>query len=289
VCGRWPEEKRSRAGALSLLAALLFAAAACTGRSEQDGHGAKQEEERTVALRIVYDNYPDHPDLQTDWGFACVVQGFEKTILFDTGANGEILLSNMKAVDVSPEDVDVVVLSHVHGDHTGGLETFLGRKSGVEVFMPASFPERIKARARETGARVVAVDEPVTICEGVHSTGEMGEQIKEQALVLRTSEGLAVITGCAHPGIVEMVKRATELGPEPVHLVMGGYHLLHEPSQTIRSVIAMFREIGVRNVAPCHCSGDETRRMMKEAFGKGYLPAGAGTALVLHRQGEQGE
>ncbi len=91
-------------------------------------------------MTIVYDNYQSDPDLRTDWGFGCVVDGFAKTILFDTGTSGQILLSNMSKLQIDPQDIDVVVLSHIHGDHTGGLAAFLDQNAQVTVFAPQSFP-----------------------------------------------------------------------------------------------------------------------------------------------------
>ena len=78
---------------------------------------------------------------------------------------------------------------------------------------------------KQTGADTVGVEEPVQICKNVHTTGEMGVQIKEQALILDTSKGLVVITGCAHPGIVDIVKKAKEVVKKDIDLVFGGFHL----------------------------------------------------------------
>ncbi len=68
-------------------------------------------------LSVVYNNVPLKAGLQTAWGFACLVELPDRTVLFDTGGNGSVLLSNMKAMGFSPEEVDAVVLSHLHGDH----------------------------------------------------------------------------------------------------------------------------------------------------------------------------
>jgi len=232
-----------------------------------------------VAICIVYDNYAYDPELQAAWGFACVIQGYEKTILFDTGGNGRKLLSNMNKVGIDPRDIDVVVLSHNHGDHTGGLGDFLSRNANVTVFAPASFPKRFTDGVRRAGAEVVAISKPQAICKGVSSVGEMGRWIREQSLCLGTREGLVVITGCAHPGIVAIAEKAKELHGMPLHLVMGGFHLFGPFGRQLRSVADGLKEAGVRNVAPCHCSGNRARRMMKEIFGDHYLPSGVGTYI----------
>lgn len=72
--------------------------------------------------------------------FSCLIEGLDKTILFDTGGNGDILLANMQRLGLDPEDVDAVVLSHIDADHTGGLGAFLARNPDVTVYMPESLP-----------------------------------------------------------------------------------------------------------------------------------------------------
>ena len=69
---------------------------------------------RDLTITVVYDNYSYREGLRTSWGFACVVRGTEKTILFDTGGDASILLSNMKKLSIDPRDIDVIVLSLIH-------------------------------------------------------------------------------------------------------------------------------------------------------------------------------
>jgi len=120
---------------------------------------------------IVYDNNPYDERLKADWGFCCFWEGLEKSIIFDTGANGQILLSNMEKLGIRPEQIDVVVLSHIHRDHTGGLEELLARNSKIEVWLPDFFPSDFKERVRKKGARVVEVDKPREICKGASTSG----------------------------------------------------------------------------------------------------------------------
>jgi 7,8-dihydropterin-6-yl-methyl-4-(beta-D-ribofuranosyl)aminobenzene 5'-phosphate synthase len=91
--------------------------------------------------------------------------------------------------------------------------------------MPRSLPQSVKDPVRIAGARLADVHKPIRICEDVYSTGELGTFIKEESLIIKTSKGLVVITGCAHPGIVNIVKRAKEMLKSDVYLVLGGFHL----------------------------------------------------------------
>jgi 7,8-dihydropterin-6-yl-methyl-4-(beta-D-ribofuranosyl)aminobenzene 5'-phosphate synthase len=211
------------------------------------------------------------------------VEGFEKTVLFDTGGEGDVLLANMDALGFAPGDVDVVVLSHIHGDHVGGLERFLEKNAAVTVYVPASFPASFKEEVGSYGAEVVEVGAACDVCPGVHSTGEVGTSIVEQALVAETPQGMVLITGCAHPGIVGVVGRARELYGDDVHLVMGGFHLRDAGDAELKEVAAAFREMGVRYVGACHCSGERAREVFADEFGERWVEVGVGKIVEPSR------
>ncbi|HEC33647.1 MAG TPA: MBL fold metallo-hydrolase [Chloroflexi bacterium] len=243
-----------------------------------------------VTITILYDNNEYDKRLETTWGFACLVElhpeaggpgGVETTILFDTGGDSVTLLSNMRRLGIDPQDVEVVVISHIHGDHVGGLAGFLEENHAVTVYLPQSFPQSIKEATRETGAELVEVGGPVEICRSVYSTGELGDWIREQSLVIESSQGLVVITGCAHPGVVNIVRQAKELVGGEVYLVLGGFHLGGTSAAEIAAIVEDFRELGVQKVAPCHCSGDVARRLFEEAYGEDFIPAGVGSRLEV--------
>jgi len=234
------------------------------------------------AITILYDNNRFDPRLKTEWGFSCLVRGLGKTILFDTGGDGAALLFNMTQLGIEPAEVDAVVLSHIHGDHTGGLARFLRKKSDVLVHLPASFPESFKKAVRSFGAQVEEVSEAQKLFPGAYTTGELGDGIKEQALALRTKEGLVVLTGCAHPGVVSMVRKAVEITREDrVYLVIGGFHLGGEPASRIESIAKEFRLFSVQKVAPCHCSGEGARKVFRQRFGADCIESGVGVITPL--------
>ena len=241
----------------------------------------KPATQQTITLTVLFDNYPHDERLKTGWGFSCLITGLEKTILFDTGGNGAVLLSNMRTLGVEPGDIDVIVLSHDHHDHTGGLGTFLTENNNVAVFVPVSFPEGFARQVRAGGATVVTVDKPCRICEGAHSTGQLGTRIREQGLCINTANGLFVVTGCAHPGIVDMTEVAGTLSSSGVYGIMGGFHMKGFPEKKIGETIERLKTMGVTVTAPCHCSGDLTRQMMRQSFSGGYVNVGVGAKVQL--------
>lgn len=269
--------------------ASMAAWAVCSRSVEQEkGQRMDQESESTpipgvndLTIKVVYDNNPYADGLGTAWGFACVIIGADKTILFDTGGDGTLLLNNMKKLAIEPNSIDVVVLSHIHGDHTGGLASFLDRNPKPEVYVPISFPRKFKDNVRTYGAKVVEVTEPLKICEGVYSCGQLGTFIKEQSLVIQTKKGLIVVTGCAHPGIVKIVHAARDLVKDDILLVMGGFHLEWATKAKIEKIISAFKQLHVEYVGPCHCTGNKARSLFQKHFGNNYLNVGTGRVITM--------
>lgn len=93
-------------------------------------------------LTIVYDNNPHDNRLETRWGFSCYIQGAEKTILFDVGGEGSVLLSNMEKLKIDPKTMNAIVLSHVHYDHIGGLSYFLKKSKCYRLYATISASKR---------------------------------------------------------------------------------------------------------------------------------------------------
>ncbi|MFP3975633.1 MAG: MBL fold metallo-hydrolase [Dehalococcoidia bacterium] len=271
-----------KAGCLALLVVFLFPLSSCAYYEPSPERTPKQTPATQAALMltIVYDNNDYDQRLETRWGFSCFIKGLEKNVLFDTGADSPTLLSNMEKLDIDPADVDVVVLSHIHGDHVGGLDGFLKENSDVTVYLPESFPSSFKDNVSSSGAEVNEVSKAKKVFGGVYTTGELGSGIKEQSLVVTTEKGMVIVTGCAHPGVVNIVDKARDIVPEePVCLVVGGFHMSSASRAQIQSVIEGFRDLGVMNVAPCHCSGDETRRLFKQEYGENYIESGVGKRI----------
>ncbi len=234
-----------------------------------------------LTIKVVYDNNPYKKELGTAWGFSAFIIGTEKNILFDTGGDSSLLLGNMKKLEIEPNSIDVVVLSHIHGDHTGGLANFLQKNHNIEVFLPESFPKKFKENVQKHGVKIVEVKQPLKICENVYSTGQLGKWIKEQSLIIRTKVGLVVITGCAHPGIVNIVNTVKELMKDDILLVMGGFHLEWATRGKIEKIISAFKQHAVRFVGPCHCTGEKARSLFEKHFGKNYINIGVGKVMTL--------
>jgi 7,8-dihydropterin-6-yl-methyl-4-(beta-D-ribofuranosyl)aminobenzene 5'-phosphate synthase len=246
------------------------------------GESTSAQVSHEVSIVTVFDNCTVNPELATRWGLGAVVMTPSANILFDTGSDGRILLSNMSKLGIRPKAIHKVVISHVHLDHLGGLQEFLSVNSDVEVYIPASFPGSVRESITSSGARYRDISGALQIDKGIFTTGQMGTSLIEQSLVVDTSEGLVVITGCAHPGIVDIIKRAKEVVPNrPVALVMGGFHLGSFSDKELRALIQDFRRWGVRKVAPSHCSGERARAYFQSEYMENYVAGGAGNIVTL--------
>jgi 7,8-dihydropterin-6-yl-methyl-4-(beta-D-ribofuranosyl)aminobenzene 5'-phosphate synthase len=233
-----------------------------------------------LTLTILYDNNPYDARLRTAWGFSALVEVQGGVYLFDAGGDFPTLLENMRVLEIDPATIQAVILSHVHADHVGGLEGLLQEGIQPVVYLPPSFPAGFKRGVSQRTA-VVEVGMGQTIGEAVFTTGELGASIREQALVVKSPQGLVIITGCAHPGVVSIVERAVALFDEPVYLVLGGFHLGDKSETQLESILSAFRRLGVEQVAPCHCTGERAIQMFRDEYGEEFIEAGAGRVIVV--------
>ena len=133
-----------------------------------------------MKVTIIYDNTALRSDLKADWGFSALVESKERKILFDTGANGRILLSNMQKLKIDPKEIKDIFISHLHWDHPGGLSSFLQVNNQVKLWIPSYFPEAKNAK------EVFEVKNPTKLYKGIYSAGEL-EEI-EQSLCIETEK-----------------------------------------------------------------------------------------------------
>jgi len=234
---------------------------------------------RHVSIAIIYDNNPYRKGLETAWGFSCLIKGLAKTILFDTGGDGPLLLRNMKSLGIDPKEIDIVFLSHIHKDHVGGLWHVIERNRKVFVFIPKSFPDSFKKEVKGRRVTLIEVQRPIKVCDGVYSTGEFGTDIKEQSLIIHDERGLVIITGCAHPGLVNVVNRVKDLFREDIFLLVGGFHLGGKSKDELKKIVSALKKAGVYSVGPCHCTGDVAREVLKEEYQKNFINVGVGRVI----------
>jgi 7,8-dihydropterin-6-yl-methyl-4-(beta-D-ribofuranosyl)aminobenzene 5'-phosphate synthase len=236
-------------------------------------------------------------------GLALWLEYGDKRILFDTGASG-MVVKNAEKLGVDLAAADAIVLSHGHCDHTGGLRAALEIAAKAKIYlhpaaleakfsMKSSGPEAIgmpdSARYALQNRELVWTTAPRAICPGLTVTGPvprlnefedvggaffLDEQGRnpdtlpdDQTLFIETPQGLVLICGCAHAGVVNIMSYIAALtGTRQFHAIMGGLHLLHAAGERIARTAAALREFHLRKIGPAHCTGAEVTRNLWQEF-----------------------
>lgn len=235
----------------------------------------------TLSLTVTFNNVGYHPGLETSWGFSCLVEGLDRTLLFDTGGDGNVLLANMERQSIDPGSFNAVFISHMHGDHTGGLDRLLSRNADVDVYLPASASTDFAQAVAARGARVHSIKTATRLFDDAYSSGELGTAPKEQSLVLDTPKGLVIITGCAHPNIVNIVRKVKRQRNKEVYLLMGGFHLLGMDREQLQGIVHDLKQEGVARIAPSHCTGDAAIAMFRQEWGENFVEGGLGAVIKI--------
>ncbi|MCW4014922.1 MAG: MBL fold metallo-hydrolase [Candidatus Bathyarchaeota archaeon] len=268
---------------------------------------------KNVSITVLLEDTKNSakPKLQAKHGLSfCInatVNDKNVKVLMDTGPSPDVLLNNVEQLNVNLEDADVVVLSHGHYDHTGGLIVALKQiKKRVPVIgHPTLFDPKfsmmphlrsIGAPFRRSDVEFVGgvpllVTGSVKIADGITTTGEVPRTtsfeavrgfwtvpdkslvddivIDDQSLIVNVEgKGLVVIAGCAHAGIINTINYAKKItGNSKVHAVLGGFHLISADDKKIQTTVDELEKLDLKFVGPCHCTGKKAVKKMCETFG----------------------
>jgi 7,8-dihydropterin-6-yl-methyl-4-(beta-D-ribofuranosyl)aminobenzene 5'-phosphate synthase len=268
-------------------------------------------------VTILYDAFGESADLTKDWGFSALVEHNGKRILFDTGNNAAIFEHNVKALGVDLTQLDFVVISHRHADHTTGLRYVLSVNPKVIVYVPAdggngfgggpfpetffraddSLPTKMRyfggtepkdltwGKLYDTGTFVL-VNQSTEVSPGIflvrtvsQKTGSL--ELPELTLAIKRTDGLLLVDGCSHAGI-EAILGATSAVDPRTEIVFGGLHLVTTPLVEIDALVENLKtKWKVQRIAPGHCTGEPAFARLRKAYGENYLYAGLGTTVEL--------
>jgi len=266
---------------------------------------------------VVDDAVCDHSPFWGEHGVAFLIETNSGRVLFDTGQSGTVLLHNLNLLDVEPKAINALAISHAHYDHTGGLPALLDQVTGIPLYAhPDLFRERFSRRegplksvglpsereVLEQRLELRLSAEPMEILPGVWTTGEVTDRAEpegrsanhlvhgvegwepdpyrdDMALVLETDEGLVVICGCCHAGLLNTLAHVRRAFGANIITVAGGTHLLHADEAHLRRVIEVLRELDVPWLYLNHCTGLRAYVTLAQAFGEKVAPCPAGTTL----------
>lgn len=238
--------------------------------------GYLELEQSSGSLTILYDNYQYDTDGRAEWGFSCLVETPDKVVLFDTGGEIDILRHNIEAFDVDLSTIDCVVISHEHWDHIGGLEILQSLTPGIPVYVPDGTPYSVKSTIRSLGGECIEAVNATKISDSIAITSTLDGPPREQSLIIRTEEGVILVTGCSHPGVNNLARDAHNIAEKSIRLVIGGFHLGGANESTLDGICDELDEIGVEKVSATHCTGDEAREYFRERYGDNFVESGVG-------------
>jgi len=235
-----------------------------------------------MKISVICDNLA-LKGFKPSWGFSALIETSKgERVLFDTGSSCKVWTHNAKRLGINFDSFQHVFLSHFHWDHIGSALDIAYTTRGKHFLIPDGFSKVYISQLAESGHQVSLVREPYRFSENLISTGGMKTDVKnlyEHSLIVFDGEEYALVVGCAHPGIVEITRRAIELTKKPPYLVIGGFHLFGEDEITVIAVAEELLHLGVKKVAPCHCTGDKNRELFADVFGDLFVDARAGSVI----------
>ncbi len=235
--------------------------------------------EKELKITIVFDNVCGK-GLMCGWGFSCWIEYLGTHFLFDFGPSPKSLSFNIKALSLPYEKLFATFLSHLHIDHTGGLLGLPRRDLLYDLYISDAIDKKSKDNLFRMNIRVLEVSSLKEIRDNVYLSGPLGT-MNEQALFIKTKKGIVVITGCAHPGVVNIARVAKDLLSSKIYLILGGFHLIYTDRGKIEKIGDLLKELSVERIAPCHCSGDLAKKILKDKFSDSFLEVKAGDVIKI--------
>ncbi len=217
------------------------------------------------------------------WGVSFLINN---DILFDTFGKSSVLNSQFKKLSIDVSRIKYIIISHDDWDHISGLWNILERNKNVTVYICPNFNQKIKKKINSYGAKTVEVMDFQKISEGVYSTGEMlcnseGRIIYEQSLILKNRNGQAIITGCAHPGIVSIIEEIRSKFKDSICLLIGGMHLKDKDKNETNEVVSKLRKYNIAKIAPMHCTGRYATRLMEKELKDNFVRIKQGDVINI--------
>lgn len=256
--------------------------------------------------------------LHGEHGLAFLIKTEDGGVLFDTGRSGKLLLHNMDLLEINPQEIGAVVLSHAHIDHTGGLSELLLSNPGLPLYAnPDLFRPRFSYRAGQYQSIGMSIDrneliqladvrlddKPVEVLPGLWTSGEITKRSEQEgrsarhvvpegdgwipdpyqddmSMVMDNLEGLVLICGCCHAGLLNTMAHVQRTFQRNITAVLGGTHLVTADEPSLKHIINILRDsYDVQDFYLNHCTGEYAFAALVNSFGRRLHPCPVGTVL----------
>lgn len=256
---------------------------------------------------ILVENTVPIPGFIGEYGFSALVTVDDKKFLFDTGS-GEALIINASRRNIDLAQVNELVISHGHFDHTGAVLAFLDTAAKKRIyghskmFIPRylvmgdykqgiGIPFKVQ-ELESRNAEIIYTDEFTEIYPNVFLTGEVPRTTDyedvggsfwvesentmvpdliadDMAMVITHPEGLIIISGCAHAGIINTIEYAIQkTGESKILAFIGGTHLMTASEERMTRTIAALQEYDIQKIVACHCTGFNAMVTLRNKLGE---------------------
>ncbi|MDO8991529.1 MBL fold metallo-hydrolase [Daejeonella sp.] len=276
-------------------------------------------QEQPARITILYDAFGKASPLKRGWGYSALVEYAGKRVLFDTGGDNDKFAYNVKALGLDLSRLDLVVLSHRHGDHTSGLNYVLSINPGVKIYTPSEGgafgtpispallkliqvrveavpedlryfdgnpPEKMSFGTPWPGAKFIQIREPTEVLPGFFlfsTTSDVSgtKEMNEISMAIRTPRGIVLISGCSHPGIEKIIETASKIDSR-IYSILGGFHLVDVSDSGVTGLARSFRDKWkIERMAPSHCTGQLAFSEFIRVYGDKFDHAGLGSIISL--------
>jgi len=271
-----------------------------------------------LTITQLVENRASDPGLLGEHGLAFFIEADGHCLLFDTG-QGLALRHNAEQLGISMKSVEAIILSHGHYDHAGGLSEALEMTGPVDLYLhPQALTPKFNSNGRDIGApladaaklttlvrKFIYTQGPTEIIPSIYTTGNIPRTHKieetggpfyqdsdrtqpdglpdDQALFIETSQGLIVLLGCGHSGVINTLEYIRR-GEKPIHAVIGGMHLLHASAERLAFTGDALNRMNIRYLAPNHCTGLDAVCYFKNRFPDTFHKSEAGTRHLFYSE-----
>ena len=258
-----------------------------------------------IITLIENHNNKTRPSLNYEHGVSFYIENGDHVYMSDLGQSGNFA-DNAVKLNVDLSKVETLAISHHHYDHGGGLRRFFDdNKQAVVYLRHAPSAEYLAVDSpgsvryigldsdllKEQQDRVYYVDKNLEAAAGFHLITEIPEKYPkphgderlkmrigdkttpdpfahEMVTVIEDNQGLVVLTGCAHNGVLNMIAAVRDAFPgKPILAVIGGFHLHHETDQAVREIGKSLLEMDIPRVITGHCTGDHQTNLLAGILG----------------------